>query len=154
MSIEITNTFFDDLAGCIGGTAAVWLVSLHKGRTLYVPAQATEDHPIAKRIGYTRMQRLCGEFGNSTIDMPTEVEWERARMVRIVADMLQHGRTRKEIARLLGITERQVGNYRVIAEEMLMLPMVSRSKSPEGEATQSSLEMQFSGSDPEIPSQA
>lgn len=123
-----TEGIFDALSDKIGATSALRLIALFGGASLYVPDAASTEHPIGRAIGREPMEILCAVWGGQTIDLPQLDEFDRLRRVRKVARLLSACHSPSDIAKLLGISYRQVTNYRAQAEELLVLPLVFRSR--------------------------
>jgi len=79
-------------------------------------------------IGAPAMRRLVAEWGGQVLKLCMNADFHHARLVRAVASMIKEGISTKDVADVVGRTERQVRNLRVEAEEIGLLPLVLRTK--------------------------
>lgn len=131
--MEIKNGIIEDLGAVMGAEATLRLIAVCGGATLYVPMESSPDHAIAKIVGPAAFRNLSDAFGGETIDLPEADDFKRLRRVRRVAFWLAKGYRVSEIAKELGISARQVANYRAQAEELALLPMVFGGKNGAGQ---------------------
>lgn len=117
----------EDFGALIGFEATNRLLAVFGGTQLYVPESATEDHPIAKVVGFRQMQLLCEEWGAQIVSIPENEEFRRLRCLRSVASLIKAGHPTDSIASILGMSNRQVQRYRAQAEEIGLLPMIMTS---------------------------
>lgn len=114
----------DQIGAVIGTSAALRLIAIFGGTNLYIPEAVTEDHPIARAIGLDAARKLSAVFAREQYDLPDGEDFHRLQRIRRVAGLLRAGVSPRDIAVLVGVSARQVSNYRVEAEAMGMLPMV------------------------------
>lgn len=122
------NGVLEDISAVIGFTATTRLVAIFGPGKLLVPVDAGADHAISLAIGHPAARALSAEWGGQVLDLCFHADYHHARLVRAVANMLKGGMPTKDVAIVIGLTERQVRNLRTEAEEMGLLPMVLRSK--------------------------
>jgi hypothetical protein len=120
------NGIAEDLGAILGYSAATRLMALYGGQKIYIPQNPDSAHRLAKLLGTSGFFALCEEFGGDLIKIPSNVEFDRICLIRAVAEMIQTGRRINDIAATLGMSMRQVANYRVQAEQLGILPMVLR----------------------------
>lgn len=118
------NGLSEDIGAIIGFEATSRMLAVFGGGFLYVPDEASENHPIALVVGYRQMQKLCADFGSQTLRIPDNEEYRRLQRVRSVAQLVKTGYAPDSIADILGISTRQAVRYRAQAEEYGLLPMV------------------------------
>jgi hypothetical protein len=102
------HTILEDIGAEIGYTGTTALVSWFGGGNLYVPASISELHPIARAIGIKAAQRLVNAWGSETLWIPDGSYEERMRRDRIIATLLNEGKSCREIATISGIHRRRV----------------------------------------------
>ncbi|WP_287995351.1 helix-turn-helix domain-containing protein [Acidiphilium sp.] len=122
------NGVLEDISAVIGFTATTRLVAMFGPGKLLVPVAAHPDHAITLAIGQSAMRRLVAEWGGQVLELCMNADFHHARLVRAVAIMLKDGMPPKDVAGVVGLTERQVRRLRSEAEEMGLLPLVLRSK--------------------------
>lgn len=124
-SMQIKNGLIEDLGSIMGAEATLRLIAIYGGGTLYVPMHVeAEAHPIARLVGAIAFRNLQREFGGETITLPVCEEFHRLGRVRQVARAFRLGLRTGEISALLGISQRQVANYRRQAEELALIQEV------------------------------
>lgn len=126
-----TNSTVDDIASVIGFTATLRLCAWFgdQNAQLYVPVQASEDHPIARLIGLAAFKRLVEEWGNEHLPIsPLEFHQEDRRN-RLVRDLLRKNLGPRDIAPLVGLSERRVYQLRLHMEAAGLLPLIATEKS-------------------------
>lgn len=129
--MEYTNGIMEDLGAVIGTSAAVRLIAIFGGTSLYVPATIDAEHPIARVIGLTPAIRLVEAFGSETLsNLPRNEEFYRLRRISDVAALLRAGIGADRVASILNIGARQVRKDRVEAESMGLIPMVFDHAAP------------------------
>jgi len=94
-----------DLAETLGVRVALVLISEFGGRELRIPKNPGPDHPIIKALGETDGRAVCHFMGDQFVYIPHGRAGARRQSVQ---DLSTKGRTRGEIARLLGLSERHV----------------------------------------------
>lgn len=94
-----------DVAEAVGVRLALKLIELFGGLDLYVPHTLREDHPLMA-LGADDASALCEALGGETIYVPRMAAGPRR--TGDVANLAAAGRTRAQIARALGITQRHV----------------------------------------------
>lgn len=101
------SRILDDLAEVIGEEAAFALAWEFRGQRLYVPKDPQVEPLIARAIGEALAAKFCDAFWRTTIYLPM-----REATRRKVHTLARSGMTRREIARVAKIAERQV--YRLL----------------------------------------
>lgn len=101
------SVVLDEVAEVIGRDAALALAFAFRGERLYVPKDPARSPRIAEAIGEEAANRFCNAFYGTTIPMPAR----EAVRVQVHA-LARAGMARRDIARALGIGERQV--YRML----------------------------------------
>ncbi|ARE40893.1 phage-related hypothetical protein [Rhodovulum sp. P5] len=94
-----------DVAETLGLRVALRLMQEFGGRDLRIPKSARPGHPLVKALGEEDAARLCHFLGDAVIYIPHGRAQGRRRSVD---EMSAAGRTRGEIARALGLSERHV----------------------------------------------
>lgn len=122
------NGVLEDIAAVIGFTATTRLVALFGPGKLLVPMNASADHAISLAIGLPAARALSTEWGGQVLGLCFHADYHHARLVRAVANMIKGGMPTKDVAIVVGLTERQVRNLRAEAEEMGLLPLVLKTK--------------------------
>lgn len=122
------NGVLEDISAVIGFTATTRLVAMFGPGKLLVPVAANPDHAITLAIGMPAAQRLSSEWGGQVLELSMHADFHHARMLRAVAAMLNAGMPAKDVAGVVGLTERQVRRLRGEAENMGLLPLVLRTK--------------------------
>jgi hypothetical protein len=121
------NTTLDDIAGEIGFTATVMLSTWYGGRNLYVPANPDESSMIVKLIGMPAARRLAAQWGGSPVAVPTMWRYEEAQRDRTIGALLLEGKNTKDIAAIMGMTERRIQQIRRSLEDAYLLPLAEKS---------------------------
>lgn len=122
------NGVLEDISAVIGFTATTRLVGVFGPGKLWVQVEATPDHAISLAIGLPAARRLSAEWGGQVLELCANTDGHHARLVRAVANMIKGGMPTKDVAIVVGLTERQVRNLRAEAEGMGMLPLVLKTK--------------------------
>lgn len=94
-----------DVAEALGLRIALRLMQEFGGRELRIPKSARPDHPLSKALGETDAAALCQFMGDQVVYIP---HGRAAGRRQAVQELEARGRTRGEIARLLGLSERHV----------------------------------------------
>lgn len=118
------NTLAEDICVVIGYSATSALIDWFGGRQLHIPLAATEDHAIAKVIGLPAFTRLVAEWRGKALSLPLDYQRERDRRDRMIAVLIAHGHGSKEIAKIVGMSERGVQYSRQRLEEMGVLELI------------------------------
>lgn len=122
----------EDVAAEIGYTATSLLVDWFGGiGQLYVPTEANEEHPIGKVIGMPAFKRLVSYFERCEpherfVWLNQNEQREVARRDRLIAALIHLGLGGKQIAVLVGMSERHVHWARQRVEQLGILPMMLR----------------------------
>lgn len=95
-----------DVAEALGVHVALGLMQHFGGREMRIPrTMPGPDHPIVKALGEDDARALCQYMTDQVIYVP---HGRIAARHRDVLDLRAKGKTRGDIARLLGMSERQV----------------------------------------------
>lgn len=128
-----TNTTLDDIAGEIGFTATITLATWYGGRNLYVPAAPDEESAVVKLIGMSAVKRLAAAWGGLPLAVPTMWRYEEEQRNRTIGNLLIEGHGTKQIAAMMGMTERRIQQIRRALEDAGLLPLVL-GKTPQEKA--------------------
>lgn len=94
-----------DLAETLGIRVALKLIQEFGGQDLRIPKNPKPDHPIIKALGEEDGRAVCHFMTDQSVYIPHA----RAGARRLsVLELTAGGRTRAEIARLLGVSTRHV----------------------------------------------
>lgn len=120
------NSMVDDVAAAVGFTAALRLCAWFGGKhnSLYVPATASPEHPIALLIGMPAFQRLVEEWGSQWVALPTLEWYEEDCRNRVLRDLLAAGVKTNLISRTTNLSYRRVQQLRTHFEESGLLAMI------------------------------
>jgi hypothetical protein len=125
------NTNLDDVCHLVGFSATIRLIEWHGGGHIYVPDQATPDHPLAKLMGESALRALCDEFGGQMVWVPADVAGQHRAALdqkKQVARRYLKGEGSDTIAQALDISRRQVQRIRRELETAGILPVILRGK--------------------------
>jgi hypothetical protein len=133
--MELKNTTLDDVAAVIGFTATLRLSAwFGDGGNLYVPDNVTEDQMLPKLIGISAAKKLSAEWGKQHLSLPRLRAYEDDVKKRIIARMLEHKMSTREIAVHIRMSERRVQQ---IARELegaglidIILPVKNQQEKP------------------------
>lgn len=128
--MNFINGIMEDICREIGFEAAVRLAAVHGSRQLYVPGITTDDHPLCKLLGAKPFAAFVALYGGETISVPKIESFDRWRRVRAVSELLSRGLRRHDIAKALGMSERQVGNLQAMAEDIGLIPLILATSPP------------------------
>lgn len=138
------NGIMEDIAREIGFEASIRLIGLHGGRQLYIPKDATEDHPLAILLGWKPFCAFVQMYGGETMSVPKVEVLDRMRRVRRVACLLKQGYSRCKLAQQERLCEKQIENIQRQAEELKILPMVLNSKAIDHDSEQMEIDLEVS----------
>lgn len=132
MNHSNSNTTADDICGAVGYTATSLICAWFGGRNLYVPLRAMGEHPLARLIGISALERLVAAFPGEHLAVPDE-RWRRAadRSKRTVALLISQGKEDGEIAERTGLTKRRVNQLRREVGLEGLLDLLRDEASPE-----------------------
>jgi Mor family transcriptional regulator len=103
--IEALPMSLIDIAEALGLKVALAMMQNFGGTELRFPVNPGVDHPIIKALGETDGYALCHYMSGGKIYVPHGKVGNRRRAV---ADLSGRGHNRGEIARMLGLSSRQV----------------------------------------------
>lgn len=127
--MDYINGIVEDIGAAIGTEAAMRLIALYGGGSIYVPPHAHQDHSLRKSLGEIPFSRLVAEWGGQTINLPSGDElFHGYQRLRLVANMIRAGAKVRLIAQMLGMKDRQIVNLRIQAENMGLLQRVLSGK--------------------------
>jgi hypothetical protein len=109
---EKGNGTLEDLGAVMGTEAALRLIAVFGGASLYVPTVVGSTHPILHVVGQRPFQRLVDAFGGETLCLPGGSEFFRLRRMRQVARLLADGTSVEDLARRFRYTPRTIRNIR------------------------------------------
>jgi Mor transcription activator family len=109
MCVQLLPALLQQFVRLIGLPATLKLVEAHGGVRLYIPETPLHDHPIAQKIGFDNMARLCQQYPAATF---TIFKGERAlRAIRNKKIYQEYGpKSTSQLAREHSLTERQIWN--------------------------------------------
>ena len=103
-----------ELSEVIGTESAVKLGQNMGGARIYVPAKATDEHPLTIALGKDKAQHLCNYYGGDTIELPSKRLFREARDRVIRRDYqhlcLERGCKADHLAIRYGLSRRQILN--------------------------------------------
>ena len=123
-SMDRLNGVMEDVGAEIGFTAASALASWFAGIHLYVPAKASEEHPIAKVIGISAYKRLVQEFGGEILCLPDGRQQIIDRRDREIALLFAQGNTTEIVAKKTGLTRRRIQQIKTHLEAIGIIPVL------------------------------
>lgn len=95
-----------DVAETLGIGVALKLIHTYGGAELKFPKRVSDDHPVIKALGKQDGTALCEFLSGSGIYVPHS---RAARSIRAdVLKLQEAGKERREIALLLGVSQRHV----------------------------------------------
>lgn len=94
-----------DLAETLGLPVALRLIQAFGGQELRFPQNPPSDHPIIKALGETDGYAVCDYLGGAMIYVP---HGRAGANRQAVAGLAAKGHRRREIAKILGISQRHV----------------------------------------------
>jgi hypothetical protein len=107
--MELKNSTLDDVAAVIGFSATLRLAAwFGDGSNIYVPEKISEGQVLANLIGLTAARRLCDEWGGQHLALPRLRAYEDDVKRRIIARMLEHNFSTREVATHMRMTERRI----------------------------------------------
>lgn len=95
-----------ELRDLLGVDTAKAFVRIMGGQRLYIPQNATPDHPLARTIGMIGMRGLCHAFAGETISLPSSRERDTAK--KQIQRLLAEGKSHGQIAQACKVTHRYV----------------------------------------------
>ena len=95
-----------DIADVLGMTVALKLVYHFGGLELSIPKYPADDHPVMVALGKDDGKALCSLISGGIFYVPHMKVRKSVR--RDVLSLQNNGKNRREIARLLGISQRHV----------------------------------------------
>lgn len=118
----------EDLKELIGKEAAATLMFERGGLDIFVPKEATAEHPLAKLLGLAAAKSLCDVYASTRIVVPNG---KKARPKNKDArQMLGQGMSVSQVAAKLGLTERYVwelrARERAVPQQGLLLNFSSK----------------------------
>ncbi len=122
------NGVMEDIAAEIGFTAANRLIMWFGGRQVSIPAQPSEDHPVAVVIGLRSLERLRQAFGPCSVFIPAGKHDDVELRDREIAALIAAGKGTRCIADAIGISESCVQKRRRHLEQTGLLPLVLTGK--------------------------
>lgn len=101
----------------LGDDVALAMAEAYSGRCLYVPAVMTEDHPIAKQLGFEAAHGLSQMFGVEMVDIPRCAELERERRNQRLLEAHEAGASVSTLVQRFRLSRRQVFNVLAAARD-------------------------------------
>lgn len=112
-----------EVARRLAGKPAAEALQRHYGGTrLYVPTVAVAGDPISAIVGIDAARPIIGEIGGIQVDVPMGFTSDRSRHREIVFWASWAGARSMAVARLCGISERQVYNIRAALRARGLFP--------------------------------
>jgi hypothetical protein len=105
-AIDTLPTSLRDVAETLGISVVLKLIQHYGGTEIKFPKKPDEGHPVIKALGKADGFALCDFLSGSMIYVP---HCRAARSIRADVLVLQDsGKARREIAQLLGVSQRHV----------------------------------------------
>jgi len=104
------NGMLEDLGAIMGTEAALRLIAVFGGGSLYVPNTPDATHPIALVVGQRPYLRLVDAYAGQSLSLPAGSEFLRLRRMRQVVRLLAEGVSTEELARRFGCDPRTIRN--------------------------------------------
>lgn len=106
------------IATIAGEPAAVKIAARAGGTRVYIPKHAADDHWLVETVGRERADAVCRELGGARYDVPLGVsgsyQGQRRERARQVHALDKAGKSSREIARAVGLTQRAVHAQRAV----------------------------------------
>lgn len=129
--MELKNTTLDDVSAVIGFSATLRLSAwFGDGGNLYVPETVTEDQVLPKLIGMSAAKKLSEEWGKQHLSLPRLRAYEDDVKKRVIARMLEHKMSTREIAVHIRMSERRVQQITRELEGVGLIDIVLPVKAP------------------------
>jgi hypothetical protein len=132
------NGTLEDIAAVIGFSATIRLSSWYGGKTLHVPVEPRDSHPLFMVLGASPFKALVEEWGGESISIPINAEYHDSVRRRSVAVMIASGMSSRDISSVLYISPQHVNRLKIEAEELGMLPK-SVTKTAQGAPVKSTV---------------
>ncbi|AUN95894.1 Mor transcription activator family protein [Pseudazoarcus pumilus] len=97
-----------ELVEVVGMSAALAIVEARGGIRFYVPVRFDPDHWLSKLVGCEAAQALIDYAAGDEIEVPRCAAALAAARERLIAAEAESGRSRAELARAYGYTERGI----------------------------------------------
>ena len=120
------HTILEDIGAAIGYTATTRLVGWAGGANLYVPTEASSEHPLWKVLGAPAYQRFVAAFGGDTIFIPVDSQADEIRQWNCVFRLLQDGCSYRTVCVATNLSARQVANIRRQLEDVGLLTPIMK----------------------------
>ena len=127
MQLQRRVDSLDALARVIGFTATATLVHWCGGAYVHVPQQLSPDHRLAKLLGMRAATALVREYPGVAVWVPSNVLGQHQGAddrKREIARRLNGGHSKADIAKHLGLSQRQVQRIALALEDSGVLPVV------------------------------
>lgn len=128
------NTILEDIAAVIGFSATIKLAAWFGDgvQTLYVPVRVQGGQLLPKIIGEGAAKLLTAEFGGKHLSIPGIFHYEIEARKRAIFRLAPKGVSHREIAALIGITERRVQQIatELISDGLLDPPVAVAESEP------------------------
>ncbi|MDN5785730.1 Mor transcription activator family protein [Pseudorhodobacter sp.] len=121
--IDMVETLDEFHGAGLGMRAALKLMQAFGGLDLKFPKSPAPDHPVAVALGMDDALALCQHFGGNQIYVPKPGGRRRPTRRKAVLALQDQGRSRAEIARALGLSERHVRHLANTEPELKTLPL-------------------------------
>lgn len=118
------NNTLDDIAGVIGFQATLTISLWYAGKNLFVPASPDEGSNLVRIVGIDAAKKLAEEWGGEMIAVPTLWGYEEQARNRAIGSLIGRGLSTKQIAVMMGMTERRVQQIRRSLEDAGLLPLL------------------------------
>lgn len=104
----MASAILDKLVELIGHQHAIELLRAWGGRRLRVPAEITQDHPLAFTVGLESAQRLVEYYAGTDVDLPAERNFLIDLRNDAILQDFKRERSISWLASTYGISRRQV----------------------------------------------
>ena len=111
------ETTLDDICTVVGYSATRVLQAWYAGRAVYVPRQASPEHPLYALLGPQVLRALVEAYPGEQLKVPNASADAWAVRDRRIAEMLAAGATVADVAAEVDLSERRVQQVR---EELLL----------------------------------
>ena len=98
--------------GAAGTRVMLEFAGRYGGATIYLPKKFKADHPVAGLIGERAADALVSRYGYGDLSVPLGPTSAISRRTARILALLAEGRSKNEIARLVGCSRRTVQRLR------------------------------------------
>lgn len=99
------------IADAAGTKAAILLGHEKSGQQIYIPDSMSNDHWLAKLIGFDAAVALSDAFGSQKLDIPPAIGGDKRRRAVLLAQMIEKGYSINTITRMTGLSRSTVKEH-------------------------------------------